>query len=144
MAKKLTSKLQVELGGVNLGKKDTNRVSCSAKFEDNNIDANGAQALLAAGQLHCRFDKATPNQGTLPLDKKALPPSVIEFDGTCHRIGMDKTTFSFGLSFPKAAQAADALAEFAGCNARLTVTRTGDADTVAEEDEGETDKGVTE
>lgn len=137
MAKKekaLQKKLQVELGAVNLGKKDTAKIGCTAKFEDSGLDANAAQALLAGGQLHCRLDRGVPSQQTLPLDPKSLPPSTVEFDGTCHRIGMDRTAFSFGLSFSKTAAEANTLAEFAGQTARLTVTRTGNLADVSEDD----------
>jgi hypothetical protein len=113
------------LGSVTLGKKDTAKISCSFRFLDAGLEANDAQALLAAGQLHCRLDigLTTPK---LPLPAEDLPPTTVEFDATCHRLSMDMTACSFGLSFPKSAAQANTLADFAGQGARLLVTRTGD------------------
>jgi hypothetical protein len=135
MAKKLQKKFMVDLGGVSLGKKDTAKLSASFTFSDSGLDANGVQALLAGGALHCRFDKGAGNQHQLPLAKKDMPPVTIELDGICHRISMDMTTCSFGVSFPKTAMEANQLAAFAGETARLTVTRTGDLDGADEEEE---------
>lgn len=144
MAKSIAKRLYVELGGVSLGKKDTAKISCSAKFLDNSIDANAAQALLAGGQLHCRFEQSG-EQMKLPLKGTDAAPTIVEFDGTCHRIGMDQEEFTFGLSFPKSAAAANDLAEFAGKSAKLSVTRTGDIDddeeADGEEESDESDDG---
>jgi len=126
MAKKekaLSKKFSVELGGMSWGKKDTAKLSVKAKFDTARMDANEAQRLLAAGQLHCRLDRAI---GQLKLVPDDAVPTTVEFDATCHRIGMDLGTFSFGLSFPKTAAAANTLAEFAGADATLIVTRTGE------------------
>ena len=135
MLKSMTKKFPVELGGMSWGKKDTAKLSVQAKFDTAQMDANGAQSLLAAGQLHCRLDRAIGQQ--LPLD--GLPPTTVEFDATCHRIGMDLGAFSFGLSFPKTAAAANTLAEFAGADATLIVTRTGEIG-VSDENVGDDDE----
>ena len=136
---KLTKKMLVKLGGVSIGGKDTNRVACAVKFGDVTFDANEAVALLAGGVLHCRFDKA-PGLAKLPLDPKTVPPTVVEFDGHCGRISMDAATLAFGISFPKSGATGDVLAEFAGSDAKLTVTRLGDVDGPGDE----TDAGATE
>jgi|GEM_PF-2068366 len=132
--KKLQKKFPVELGAISWGSKDTAKLSVKAKFDAARLDANGAQQLLAAGQLHCRVDRSIGSE--LPLD--VLPPTTVEFDATCHRIGMDLGGFSFGLSFPKTAAAANTLAEFAGASAKLIVTRTGELG-VSDEGEAEGD-----
>ena len=137
--KKLQKKFGVELGGVSLGKKDTAKITCAFKFNDAGMDANEVKALLAAGQLHCRLDRA-PGQGKLDLGDKHAPPTAVEFDATCHRISMDDKCCYFCLSFPKAAASADTLAEFAGQSAKLIVTRRADiqtADDTLEDDEEE-------
>jgi len=123
MAKKAQKKFGVELGSISWGKKDTAKLSVTAKFDTAKMDANEARALLAAGQLHCRLDRAI---GQLKLVPDDAVPTTVEFDATCHRIGMDLGCFSFGLSFPKTAAAANTLAEFAGADATLIVTRTGE------------------
>ena len=128
-------KLSVSLGSISLGKKDTAKISVAGNFSTNGIDANEVQALLAGGQLKCRLDRAP---GQLKLDLKEAPPTTVEFEATCHRISMDLAMFMFGLSFPKADIAANTLAAFAGQEAKLIVTRTGDLGTVDEEgDENE-------
>jgi hypothetical protein len=128
----------VELGGMSWGKKDTAKMSVTAKFDTAEMDANEARALLAAGQLHCRLDRAI-GQPKLPLYDPEAIPTTVEFDATCHRIGMDLGSFSFGLSFPKTAAAARTLAEFAGADATLIATRTGEVG-VSDGDDGEKDE----
>lgn len=136
MAKKLEKKMSVELGGVSLGKKNTAKITATFSFEAASMDANATQALLAGGQLHCRLDKGIPGQKPLLMGAEVeIPPTTVEFDATCHRIGMDTKTCNFGLSFLKSAAKANVLAEFAGQTAKLTVRRTGDIDTVDAEDE---------
>ena len=122
-------KLSVSLGSISLGKKDTAKISVAGNFSTNGIDANEVQALLAGGQLKCRLDRAP---GQLSLGIKGAPPTTVEFEATCHRIGMDLAMFMFGLSFPKKAAEANTLAAFAGEDATLLVTRTGDLGTVDE------------
>jgi len=129
-------KLSVSLKGIRIGKKDTASIDVGASFSANGVDANEVQALLAGGQLKCRLDRAP---GQLKLDLKEAPPTTVEFEATCHRISMDLGMFSFGLSFPKADIAANTLAAFAGQEAKLIVTRTGelgvsDENAVDEED----------
>ncbi len=138
MAKKLQKRFMVELGGISWGKKDTAKISATAKFDTAKMDAGEVQALLAAGQLHCRLDKGDTSQGKLPIGDgdQGMPVTTVEFDATCHRISMDLGTFSFGLSFPKTAATANILAEFAGADAKLIVTRTGELG-VTEAEEGE-------
>jgi len=134
--KRLQGKFQAALGGVSIGKGDTMRISCSAGFEDSGMDANQFQALLAGGSLRVRMDRGAAGQKPLPLDPKAIPATTVEFDATCHRIGIDLKTCGFGFSFPKTAARADTLAEFAGVNARLLVTRLGDLDTGDDGEDG--------
>ena len=121
--KALQKKLQVTLGSISLGKKDTAKIGVVGNFSACGVDANKVQALLAAGQLKCRLDRAP---GQLKLDMKDAPPTTVEFNATCHRIGMDLGSFSFGLSFPKSAAEANTLAAFAGEEAKLLVIRTGE------------------
>ena len=137
MAKRMQKKLNVALGGVSLGKKDTAKITCGISFEEAGMDANEVLALLAEGQLHCRLDQGIAKQGKLPLPEGDVPPTTVEFDATCHRVSMAKLTATFGLSFPKSAASANTLGEFAGQLARLLVTRTADIDTdnVLEEEE---------
>jgi hypothetical protein len=140
--KALSKKFTVELGGMSWGSKDTAKLSVKAKFDTAKMDANEVQALLAAGQLHCRVDRSIGPE--LPL--AGLPPTTVEFDATCHRVGMDLGSFSFGLSFPKSAATANTLAEFAGASAKLIVTRTselgvGDGDEAEDKDEAEAEAG---
>jgi len=133
-------KLSVTLGSISLGKKDTAKISVVGNFSANGVDANEVQALLAAGQLKCRLDRAP---GQLNLDMKGVPkapPTTVEFEATCHRIGMDLAMFMFGLSFPKSAAEANTLAAFAGQEAKLIVTRTGDLGTVDGDEDGEDGK----
>ena len=131
---KLSAKIPVEVGGMSFGKKDTAKLSLSFKFEAAEMDANSAQALLAAGALRCKLDRGPDSQPNLPLEGARLPVRTVSLDCTCHRIGMDMTTCAFGLSFPKSAAEANTLADFAGQDAKLTVTRRADIDTI---DEGE-------
>ena len=130
------TKLSVTLGSISLGKKDTAKISVAGNFSTNGIDANEVQALLAGGQLKCRLDRAP---GQLSLGIKGAPPTTVEFEATCHRIGMDLAMFMFGLSFPKKAAEANTLAAFAGEDATLLVTRTGDLGTV-DKDSGDGDE----
>jgi hypothetical protein len=131
--KKVQKKFLVEIAGMSWGKKDTAKLSLSAKFDTAKMDANEVRALLAAGQLHCLLDRHID----APLPLGDLPPHVFDFDATCHRISMDLGSFSFGLSFPKSAAAANTLAEFAGASAKILVTRTGDLRTPYEDEEEE-------
>ena len=127
-------KLSVTLGSISLGKKDTAKISVVGNFSANGVDANEVQALLAGGQLKCRLDRAP---GQLSLGLKGTPPTMVEFEATCHRIGMDLAMFMFGLSFPKKAADANTLAAFAGQEAKLIVTRTGELGVSDENDEDE-------
>jgi len=137
MAKKqiaLSKKFPVSMSGLRLGKKDTAGIEATGKFDTAEMDANAAQALLAAGQLHCRLDRAIGQLKLLPGDDI---PTTVEFDATVHKIRMDLGSFVFSLSFPKSAASANTLAGFAGADATLIVTRTGDLGTVDKGDEDE-------
>jgi hypothetical protein len=139
MAKKgqLTAKMVVDIGSVSLGKADTAKLSLAFKFEDAGLDANQVLALLAGGNLKCRLDRGNPKQGTLPLGDVPAPVTTLTVDGTCHRVGMSRTTCNFGISFPKAQTSPNALGDFAGQTAKLTVVRTGDIEDIVDEDHGE-------
>jgi hypothetical protein len=137
MTKKLSGKMVVEVGAVSLGKKDTAKLSLSFKHEDAGVDPNAAVALLARGSLKCRLDRGNPKQQTLQLEATAMPVTTITLDGTCHRIGSDGLTCSFGLSFPKSEAPANDLGDFAGQTAKLTVVRTGDIADIVTEEHGE-------
>ena len=134
--KKVQKKFLVEIAGMSWGKKDTAKLSLSAKFDTAKMDANEVRALLAAGQLHCLLDRHID----APLPLGDLPPHVFDFDATCHRISMDLGSFSFGLSFPKSAAAANTLAEFAGANAKIIVTRTGDLSAIDDHEDMDEDE----